>query len=108
MAEQVREDAAWFGGCCKEMAMAGALTGRTAIVTGASAGIGRAVAEHLSAAGAAVVIAARRAERLREVGGEMEARGGKVLVVETDAGKTADVEQADEHDAGVDGGRQQA
>jgi NADP-dependent 3-hydroxy acid dehydrogenase YdfG len=43
------------------------LTGRTALVTGASSGIGRAIAEGLDASGARVALVGRRAETLREV-----------------------------------------
>ena len=55
-----------------------------AIVTGASSGIGEATARHLASEGAAVVLAARRVERLNELKEEIEADGGRALVVETD------------------------
>ena len=61
------------------------LQGRFAIVTGASAGIGWAVAEELSRLGAAVVIQARRKEKLEELAKIITARGGKALVVPGDA-----------------------
>lgn len=56
--------------------MAG-LEGRVALVTGASQGIGRAVAIELAKAGAAVALAARNQAKLAEVKAEIEAAGGK-------------------------------
>ena len=52
------------------------LDGRVAVVTGASSGMGVTFAQALAAAGAQVVVAARRLERLREVVTEIERRGG--------------------------------
>ena len=52
------------------------LTGRIALVTGASQGIGRACALELAAAGATVALAARNEARLAEVAAEIEAAGG--------------------------------
>ena len=60
------------------------LTGRTALVTGASRGIGRAVALGLAAAGADVALSARDEERLREVAGEVEGLGRKAVVLPAD------------------------
>jgi NAD(P)-dependent dehydrogenase (short-subunit alcohol dehydrogenase family) len=54
------------------------------VVTGASSGIGRATALACASAGAAVVLAARRAEALQEVARECEAAGGEALAVPTD------------------------
>jgi len=60
------------------------LDGRVGVVTGASAGIGAATARALAAAGARVVIGARRAERLATVEREIRAGGGTVVSVPTD------------------------
>ncbi|TWF79758.1 NADP-dependent 3-hydroxy acid dehydrogenase YdfG [Pseudonocardia hierapolitana] len=50
------------------------LSGRTALVTGGGSGLGAAIAAHLTAAGARVVVTGRRAEPLREVAGRLGAR----------------------------------
>lgn len=55
--------------------------GRVALITGASQGIGAALAEAFAAAGAAVVIMARRAERLAEVADRIVKAGGKARTV---------------------------
>lgn len=60
------------------------LANRTALVTGASSGLGRHFAGVLAEAGAAVVVAARRLDKLEEVAAEIEAKGGKALAVEMD------------------------
>ncbi len=61
------------------------LTDRVAIVTGASAGIGRSAAATLAAEGATVVLVARRADSLREAADEIEqAVGARPLIVPAD------------------------
>jgi NADP-dependent 3-hydroxy acid dehydrogenase YdfG len=60
------------------------LDGKVAVVTGASSGIGEATAEALAAKGAAVVVAARREERLDELVGRIENSGGRTLAVSCD------------------------
>ena len=60
------------------------LSGTVALVTGASSGIGAAVARGLAAEGASVALLARRADRLQDLKGEVEAAGGAALVVPAD------------------------
>ncbi len=60
------------------------LANRTALVTGASSGLGRHFAVELSRAGADVVLAARRMDRLEDVASEISAAGGRALPVEMD------------------------
>lgn len=59
--------------------MTGMLTGRVAIVTGASAGLGRRFAHVLAREGAAVILAARREAALSAVADEIIAAGGRAL-----------------------------
>lgn len=61
-----------------------ALSGKVAVVTGASSGIGAATARELARRGAAVVLAARDAERLEGLRREIESSGGRALPVRTD------------------------
>ncbi|MBW8481683.1 glucose 1-dehydrogenase [Actinomadura sp. PM05-2] len=60
------------------------LDGRVAVVTGASSGLGVAFAVALAEAGADVVLAARRAERLKETAAKVEAAGRRALAVPAD------------------------
>ena len=81
-------------------------SGKTAIVTGASSGIGRAVALTLAREGAAVAVQARRQEPLEDLAAEIVRLGGKALVVAGDAGAAADVDALFQKTlAWIEGGR---
>jgi len=72
--------------------MAGTMNGKVVLVTGGSAGIGKAAAELFAQAGASVVIAARGAERGRQTEQEIQAAGGQVLFVQTDVSEANQVQ----------------
>src|SRR4051812_45447437 len=65
------------------------LSGRVAVVIGGTSGIGRTLALGLADAGADVVATGRRADRLREVAGEIEHRGRRTLQVSADVADPA-------------------
>ena len=66
------------------MAYSSDLSGRVAFVTGASSGLGAQFAKTLARAGAAVVLASRRVEKLKELRARIEGEGGDAHVVELD------------------------
>ena len=67
------------------------LTGKTAIITGASSGLGIQFANALSEAGANVVIAARRMDKLQQVAEKINTAGGKCLPLICDVSKEEDI-----------------
>lgn len=67
------------------------LSGRTAIVTGASSGIGRAIAERLGAAGAHVTLAGRTRDAMEAARARIEAAGGRAAVAVLDVRDVAQV-----------------
>src|SRR5580704_12544999 len=64
---------------------------RVALVTGASQGIGRAIALALSCSGARVVLAARNAEKLQSLAEEIDASRGTALAIQMDVGDAQQV-----------------
>ena len=69
------------------------LRGTTVIVTGATSGIGRDTALQFAKAGARVVVAGRRNERLKSLVTEIESKGGQALAVTTDVAEQKQVEK---------------
>lgn len=77
------------------MAMAsgtGVFTGKVALVTGASAGLGEATALEFARQGASVVLAARRADRCQALAAQIADAGGQAHPVVADVARAADVE----------------
>ncbi len=68
------------------------IKGKVIAITGASSGIGEAAAKVLAAAGAHVLIGARRTERLEELAADIAAKGGSVRLQKLDVTDRADVE----------------
>ena len=71
--------------------MSGRLDGKLALVTGASRGIGRAIAQALAAEGASVVLGARDEARLQEVVAAITASGGKAEALALDVARAESV-----------------
>ena len=67
------------------------LSGKTAIVTGASTGIGRGIARQLAHAGVSVVVTARSADKLEALSREIGEAGGQAIAVPADLSKEADI-----------------
>jgi len=69
------------------------LNGRVALVTGASSGLGATFARGVAEAGASVVVAARRKERLDSLVAELEKEGGQAMAVACDVTKEEEVDR---------------
>jgi len=70
------------------------LTGRVAVITGASSGIGAAAARSIAAHGGAVALLARRKDRIVALQQELEAEGYSALAIEADVTDAASMERA--------------
>lgn len=70
------------------------LTGRTALVTGASRGIGAAIARQLAVCGAHVVVSSRRVDDCEKVAAELRANGGSAEALALHVGDTLKIEAA--------------
>lgn len=70
------------------------LSGKTAMVTGASSGLGAQMARGLAEQGADIVILARRLERLESLAGEIRALGRKCLPLKCDVTDEASIKEA--------------
>jgi NAD(P)-dependent dehydrogenase (short-subunit alcohol dehydrogenase family) len=77
----------------KDRSLRHALNGRTVLITGASSGIGRAAALKVAEAGGVPLLVARGAEKLEELKGEIESRGGTAHVYPTDLADMDAIEQ---------------
>jgi NAD(P)-dependent dehydrogenase (short-subunit alcohol dehydrogenase family) len=82
--------------------MTNTLTGKTALVTGATAGIGYAVAVQLAAAGAEVIVHGRDAERGAKAVQDIENAGGTARFIAADVSKVDDVRRLADEAGAVD------
>lgn len=73
------------------------LSGRVAMVTGASSGLGAQFARTLASAGAAVILASRRMDKLKELRATIEGEGGDAHVIELDVTSHASIKSAVAH-----------
>src|SRR5690348_7306289 len=75
------------------------LTGKVALITGSTKGIGKAIAERMSEHGAKVVISSRKADACEEVAAELRAKGGEAFAKAANVVRSRDL--AELHRAAV-------
>jgi NADP-dependent 3-hydroxy acid dehydrogenase YdfG len=69
------------------------IAGKVVVITGASGGLGEAIARHLAKLGAKVVLGARRIERLEKLVSEIKSENGHAVAAATDVTKRRDLER---------------
>src|SRR5437870_5855697 len=79
---------------CRTRSVSGRFAGHVVFITGASSGIGAALAREFARAGADVALAARRVERLERLAAELGAAGRRALVAPCDVTVGGDLERA--------------
>jgi len=72
------------------------LAGKTAIITGASGGLGEAIARAFAEAGAKVVVASRQLEKLERIAADIRSCGQEAMAIKTDVAKADDVQRMTE------------
>ncbi|MGI8461812.1 MAG: SDR family oxidoreductase [Solirubrobacterales bacterium] len=81
----------------KDRSLAGSVSGKTVMITGASSGIGKAAALEIASAGGITLLVARTPEKLEETKDEIEKRGGEAHIHRCDLADLSDIERmADE------------
>jgi NADP-dependent 3-hydroxy acid dehydrogenase YdfG len=76
-----------------DASLTGKLADKVVVVTGASSGLGEATARRLSALGAAVVLGARRVDRIEAVAADINAGGGRAIALATDVTSSEQVQK---------------
>src|SRR5437870_6508621 len=69
------------------------LDGRTALITGGSKGLGRAMAQALAEAGADLILVGREVQTLQHAAAELSGTGRKIAVISADVGQPEDAER---------------